>query len=60
METVSSHAFELLHNGQELLAAFLDVALLLFQSLLLVKHLLLEHQTNDNQIKITMMSLCMM
>lgn len=42
METVSSHAFELLHNGQEVLAAFLDVALLFFQLLLLVKHFLLH------------------
>ena len=30
METVFSHAFELLHNGQEMLTAFLDVALLFF------------------------------
>lgn len=42
IETVSSHAFELLHNGQEVLAAFLDVALLFFQLLLLMEHFLLQ------------------
>lgn len=42
METVSSHAFELLHNGQEVLAAFLDVALLFLKLSLLLKHFLLR------------------
>lgn len=46
IETVSSHAFELLHNGQEVLAAFLDVALLFFQLLLLMEHFLL-HRIDD-------------
>lgn len=37
-----SHSFELLHDGQKVLAAFLDAVLLLLQPLLLLQHLLLR------------------
>lgn len=57
IETVSSHAFELLHNGQEVLAAFLDVALLFFQLLLLVEHFLL-HKNDGRHHVIVVLPCC--
>ncbi|PWA15974.1 hypothetical protein CCH79_00017744 [Gambusia affinis] len=41
------HSFELLHDGQEMFAAFLDAALLLLQPLLVLQNLLLRKRPAD-------------